>query len=38
MNLLAISLIAYFATVIFTFYPSIQASKIPPAEALRYVE
>jgi putative ABC transport system permease protein len=37
-NLLAISIIAYLATLIFTFYPSIQAAKIPPAEALRYIE
>jgi putative ABC transport system permease protein len=37
-NLIAISVIAYIATLIFTFYPSIQASKIPPAEALRYIE
>jgi putative ABC transport system permease protein len=38
MNLLAISLIAYITTLIFTFYPSLKASKIPPAEALRYIE
>jgi putative ABC transport system permease protein len=37
-NLIAISIIAYLATLIFTFYPSVQASKIPPAEALRYIE
>jgi putative ABC transport system permease protein len=37
-NLIVISIIAYVATIIFTFYPSIQASKIPPAEALRYIE
>jgi putative ABC transport system permease protein len=37
-NLIVISIIAYIATLIFTFYPSIQAAKIPPAEALRYVE
>jgi putative ABC transport system permease protein len=37
-NLLAIAIIAYVATLIFTFYPSIKASKIPPAEALRYIE
>jgi putative ABC transport system permease protein len=37
-NLLAISVIAYLATLIFTFYPSIKAAKIPPAEALRYIE
>jgi putative ABC transport system permease protein len=37
-NLIVISIIAYVATLIFTFYPSIQASKIPPAEALRYIE
>jgi putative ABC transport system permease protein len=38
LNLLAITLLAYFATLIFTFYPSLKASKIPPAEALRYIE
>jgi putative ABC transport system permease protein len=38
MNLLAIAIIAYLATVIFTFYPSLKAAKIPPAEALRYYE
>jgi putative ABC transport system permease protein len=38
LNLIAISIIAYLATVIFTFYPSIQAARIPPAEALRYIE
>jgi putative ABC transport system permease protein len=38
MNLLAITVIAYIATLIFTFYPSLKASKIPPAEALRYIE
>ncbi len=38
MNLLTISLIAYVATLIFTFYPSFEAAKIPPAEALRYFE
>ncbi len=38
MNLLAISVIAYIATLIFTFYPSLKAAKIPPAEALRYIE
>jgi putative ABC transport system permease protein len=37
-NLIVISIIAYIATLIFTFYPSIQAAKIPPAEALRYIE
>jgi putative ABC transport system permease protein len=37
-NLLVISVIAYLATLIFTFYPSIKAAKIPPAEALRYIE
>jgi len=37
-NLIAISVIAYLATIIFTFYPSVQAAKIPPAEALRYIE
>jgi putative ABC transport system permease protein len=38
MNLIGISVIAYLATIIFTFYPSIQAARIPPAEALRYIE
>jgi putative ABC transport system permease protein len=38
MNLLAIAIIAYIATLIFTFYPSLKAAKIPPAEALRYIE
>jgi putative ABC transport system permease protein len=38
MNLLAITVIAYVSTLIFTFYPSLKASKIPPAEALRYIE
>jgi putative ABC transport system permease protein len=38
LSLIIISLIAYFATLIFTFYPSITAAKIPPAEALRYIE
>ncbi|UCH88615.1 MAG: FtsX-like permease family protein [Thermoplasmata archaeon] len=37
-NLLIISVIAYIATLIFTIYPSLKASKIPPAEALRYIE
>ena len=37
-ELLIISLIAYGATLIFTFWPSIKAAKIPPAEALRYTE
>jgi putative ABC transport system permease protein len=37
-NILAISIIAYIATLIFTFYPSIKAAKVPPAEALRYIE
>jgi putative ABC transport system permease protein len=37
-NLIGISVIAYIATIVFTFYPSIQAAKIPPAEALRYIE
>jgi putative ABC transport system permease protein len=36
MNLLVISVIAYATTLIFTFYPSLKAAKIPPAEALRY--
>ncbi len=38
MNLLAIVVIAYVTTLIFTFYPSLKAAKIPPAEALRYIE
>ncbi|UCG70780.1 MAG: FtsX-like permease family protein, partial [Thermoplasmata archaeon] len=37
-NLIGISIIAYIATLIFTFYPSVQAAKIPPAEARRYIE
>jgi putative ABC transport system permease protein len=37
-NLLVIAIIAYIATLIFTFYPSIKAAKVPPAEALRYIE
>ncbi|MEE9150677.1 MAG: FtsX-like permease family protein [Thermoplasmata archaeon] len=37
-NILAISIFAYIATLIFTFYPSINAAKVPPAEALRYIE
>ena len=38
MNLLAITVMAYVATLIFTISPSLKASKIPPAEALRYIE
>jgi putative ABC transport system permease protein len=38
LNLLVITVVAYVATIIFTIYPSIKASKIPPAEALRYIE
>jgi putative ABC transport system permease protein len=37
-NLMVIAIIAYLATLIFTFYPSIKAAKVPPAEALRYIE
>lgn len=37
-NLMAISMIAYIATLIFTFYPAIKAAKVAPAEALRYIE
>lgn len=37
-NLLVITIGAYIATLIFTFYPSIMAARIPPAEALRYIE
>ncbi|MGQ9582782.1 MAG: ABC transporter permease [Thermoplasmatota archaeon] len=29
---------AYLATILFTFYPSLMAARVPPAEALRYVE
>jgi putative ABC transport system permease protein len=38
LNLFAITIIAYITTLIFTFYPSLKAAKIPPAEALRYIE
>jgi putative ABC transport system permease protein len=38
LNLLAISIIAYIATLIFTFYPAIKAARVAPAEALRYIE
>ena len=38
LSLIIISLIAYMATLIFTFYPSLKAARIPPAEALRYIE
>jgi len=37
-NLLVITVGAYFATLLFTFYPSLMAARIPPAEALRYIE
>jgi putative ABC transport system permease protein len=37
-NLLIITVGAYIATLLFTFYPSIMAARIPPAEALRYIE
>jgi putative ABC transport system permease protein len=37
-NLLVITVGAYIATLLFTFYPSIMASRVPPAEALRYIE
>lgn len=37
-NILIIALGAYLATILFTFYPSLMAAKVPPAEALRYVE
>lgn len=37
-NLLVITVGAYIATLVFTFYPSLMAAKIPPAEALRYIE
>ena len=37
-NLLLVSILAYIATLIFTVYPARQASKVPPAEALRYIE
>ncbi len=38
LNLLIIAVIAYLATLIFTISPSLKAAKIPPAEALRYIE
>jgi putative ABC transport system permease protein len=38
LNLLVIIIIAYIATLLFTFYPAIKASKVTPAEALRYIE
>lgn len=38
LNILAIVIFAYIATLIFTIYPSIKAARIPPAEALRYIE
>jgi putative ABC transport system permease protein len=37
-NLLVITVGAYIATLIFTFYPSLMAAKVAPAEALRYIE
>jgi putative ABC transport system permease protein len=37
-NLLVILIGAYIATLLFTFYPSIKAAKVAPAEALRYIE
>jgi putative ABC transport system permease protein len=37
-NLLIITVGAYIATLLFTFYPSLMAARIPPAEALRYIE
>jgi putative ABC transport system permease protein len=37
-NILVITIIAYVATLIFTFYPSLKAARVPPAEALRYIE
>jgi putative ABC transport system permease protein len=37
-NLLVITVGAYIATLIFTFYPSLMAARVPPAEALRYIE
>ena len=36
MKILIVSLIAFFATAIFTIPPSYSASKVTPAEALRY--
>jgi putative ABC transport system permease protein len=37
-NLLVITIGAYIATLLFTFYPSLMAARVPPAEALRYIE
>ncbi len=38
LNLFIIAVIAYIATLIFTFSPALRAARIPPAEALRYIE
>jgi len=35
-RIIVVGLIAYFATAIFTIYPSFKASKVTPAEALRF--
>jgi ABC-type antimicrobial peptide transport system permease subunit len=35
-NVVIVVLIAYFASLLTTFIPSVQASRIYPAEALRY--
>jgi len=37
-NLVVIAVVSYAATLLFTFYPAVMASRIPPAEALRYIE
>ncbi len=37
-NIAVIALGAYIATLLFTFYPSFMAARVPPAEALRYAE
>jgi putative ABC transport system permease protein len=37
-NLLIITVGAYIATLLFTFYPSLMAARIAPADALRYIE
>ncbi|MGC8924369.1 MAG: ABC transporter permease, partial [Candidatus Micrarchaeia archaeon] len=38
LNIVLIVSIAYMLTLLLTSYAAIKASKIPPAEALRYIE